>query len=228
MVYIVIMEKNGDAQGVNVSNFKEGELYKKCKFRKTNNFARRATWKWDHKYVTLFARDTGRAGTENKFDFPPPVDSALFFGAAALVGHVDKDLSDTNAMDLSPENWKKLYTKLMGGFEDIGDEDSYSDEEVIPPELQTKSGYMKDGFVVEDDEVDSPVVSSNSDSDKIESDDDETIDDSEAEYGKDSSAEDEEDEGSDDTSDNEDYDKDSESSDNTSDGSELVEENYDE
>ena len=38
------------------------------------------------------------------------------------------------------------------GFEDLGESDSFSEEEVIPKELQTKDGYLKDGFVVDDDD----------------------------------------------------------------------------
>ena len=38
----------------------------------------------------------------------------------------------------------------MGGFESLGEDDSYSSEEGIDPELLTKEGYSKeDGFIVD-------------------------------------------------------------------------------
>ena len=53
-------------------------------------------------------------------------------------------------LDFTKEEWIKLYDKLMGGFVDLGTEDFFSSEEDIDPALKTKSGYLKDGFVVED------------------------------------------------------------------------------
>ena len=47
--------------------------------------------------------------------------------------------------------WTAIYDHLFGGFEDLGtDEDE--DEEEDPTENITKTGYAKDGFVVDDDE----------------------------------------------------------------------------
>ena len=51
------------------------------------------------------------------------------------------------------EKWEKYYEKLYGGFEDLGEDDSYSSEEEVDPDMLTKEGYSKeDGFVVESDE----------------------------------------------------------------------------
>ena len=35
--------------------------------------------------IELWSRDYGKAGTENKYDFPPPVDTALYFGTCAVL-----------------------------------------------------------------------------------------------------------------------------------------------
>ena len=48
--------------------------------------------------------------------------------------------------------WKKIYEFLFGGFEDLGSEEE-SEEDYVAPENLTKHGYEKDGFVVEDGEV---------------------------------------------------------------------------
>lgn len=46
-----------------------------------------------------------------------------------------------------------MYEKLFGGFEDLTRNDTTDDEDEmkhIPKEKQTKSGYLKDEFVVDD------------------------------------------------------------------------------
>ena len=35
--------------------------------------------------IELWARNDGKANTENKYDFPPPVDTKLYFGTCCLV-----------------------------------------------------------------------------------------------------------------------------------------------
>jgi len=52
--------------------------------------------------------------------------------------------------------WEKIYEKLFGGFEDLGDEDEYSEDELanVDPKLLTSHGYLKDDFVVSDKDQD--------------------------------------------------------------------------
>ena len=53
------------------------------------------------------------------------------------------------------DDWEKFYEHLFGGFEDLNDEDSYSEEEEIPENMKTLTGYSKEGgFVVDDDDFD--------------------------------------------------------------------------
>jgi len=95
--------------------------------------------------IALYASDVGRAGEENKYELPPPVDTPLYFGKLVLTAsHGDAPA------DLKPALWTAVREKLFGGFEDIGDASEESEEELVPEELQTKHGYMRDGFVVDD------------------------------------------------------------------------------
>jgi hypothetical protein len=48
-----------------------------------------------------------------------------------------------------------IYTELFGGFDDLGDEDSEEEEEDLTGVTLTKSGYMKDSFITDDDDIDS-------------------------------------------------------------------------
>ena len=165
MVTIVLVEKTGELKSCKYANDTGDELYKKCKFKKNDSFELRHSWKTKkQKYtfntVSLYARDTGKANTENKYDFPPPVDSILYFGCCCLVAY---DV-DNNLVDLSVEVWEKFYEDLFGGFENLADtakEDEEEEDELenIPAEMKTKSGYLKDGFVVDDNVIDGKTTS---------------------------------------------------------------------
>ena len=152
MVKLIIVDKTANLKCSDVKEFNIETLYKKCNLRKNDNFEKRTTWKMnDNSYISLFSKDKGRATSENKYDLPPPVDKDLYFGSMLLIKHCNKDLTNENVEDFEIEEWNKLYEKLFGGFEDLGNEDSYSDEEEIPEHLQTKQGYSKEGgFVVSD------------------------------------------------------------------------------
>jgi len=169
MVNIILVEKTGELKTSKYVSEKD-ELYKKCKFKKDENFVLRHSWstkkdKFPFKKVSLYARDTGKANTENKYDFPPPVDTILYFGCCALVAQSDND----EYVDLSIESWGKFYEDLFGGFENLADtalEDENEEDELenVPAEMKTKSGYLKDGFVVDDNDNETANNTSNKDS----------------------------------------------------------------
>ena len=75
--------------------------------------------------ISLYARKTGRAGSENKYEFPPPVDSVLFFGGCFLTNQT----KDGKYCDLTKQMWEKICEKLFGGFDDLGGSED-EDEEV--------------------------------------------------------------------------------------------------
>jgi len=151
MVKVVFISRTGDARTANVRDLKLATLHKKCKFRSSAHFGKRATWKHGDRFVTLFAKDSGSAGTENKCDMPPPVDSSLFFGTMLLCAHEGSELEDGGGADFTKEAWSQLYDKLFGGFDDLGEEEEEEAEESIPAGMATKGGYSKEsGFVVDD------------------------------------------------------------------------------
>ena len=154
MVKIVLVDKGGTAKTSNLKNFNKDLLYKKCKFINDNDFEKRHTWKYNNKFVSIYAKDNGRAGSENKYDLPPPLDNELYFNLMLLCYHDDEELTNENVIDLNVNEWNKIYMKLMGGFEDLGSEDSEEEEEEIDPEKLTKHGYLKDNFVVDSDDND--------------------------------------------------------------------------
>ena len=155
---IIIVERLGSLKLLSIKDFKQEELYKKCGFKKPENFNKQTEWniKYDGKkyFIQVFAKIEGRANSENKYDFPPPIDTKLFYGSCAIVGQLKKDDGSKVYINMSLEIWNKIYEKLFGGFEDLSStaqEDEEEEDELanIPKEKKTKQGYLKDGFVVD-------------------------------------------------------------------------------
>ena len=166
MISILIVESNGNIKEVEFKKLDIGDLYKKCNFRKSENFDKRTLWskiKVDGKSwnIAVYSRNFGKAGTENKYDLPPPIDSQLYFGSMAIVS-LEKDGDDNWVLgQLTKNTWEKIYEKLFGGFENLNatvleDEDEVDELDTIPAKYKTKGGYLKDGFVVSDDNSDDP------------------------------------------------------------------------
>jgi hypothetical protein len=160
---IIIVERTGTLKSLAIKDFKEEELFKKCGFKKADGFNKQTEWnvKMDgNKYtIRAYAKDDGRANSENKYDFPPPIDTKLFFGSCALVALTPNDKGEKSFCDLSLILWNKIYEKLFGGFEDLATtaaEDEAEEDELanVPKEKKTKQGYLKDGFVVDSSETD--------------------------------------------------------------------------
>lgn len=220
MVKVLIVEKNCNIKSTELKTVNVNELYKKCGFRKDKDFKNRKTWNIKNFYISVYAKDSGRAKSENKYEMPPPIDKDLYFGNILIIKHTEEKVNNTNLEDISLVEWNTIYEGLIGGVEDLNDEDSYSEEEEIPEHLQTKEGYSKeDGFIVDDDEdLDEDYVPNNSEEEEITDGDDE--DEDEEVMGKDSDLDDsEEEEEYDDEDDEGEYDSDEI-------GSELSEESY--
>ena len=184
---IVIVSKTGTLSECTVESNKETTmdeitvlLSKKCGYRNHDGFSCYHTWRYRNKhkysfdtgdgggdgdgdtvpkyiYVDVWAKTDGRAGQENKYELPPPIDELLIFGNMALVARIDKE----TAVNLTIELWKSIYEKLFGGFEDLSltvaeDENEIDELDAIPACKKTSNGYLKDGFVVEDDTDETP------------------------------------------------------------------------
>ena len=177
---IVVIKKNGTLCDLDwKKNIDLKNIYKKAGFRKDDDFAKRHTWKINEgDFVSVYSKNAGRANTENKYELPPPVDSDLYFGKLVVIRHSEQNPTAENCLDFTFEEWKTIYEKLMGGFEDLDDDEEESEEEYVAPENLTKQGYEKDGFVVEDGEVDFDAGDSGEEEDWIPSNNEENTDDS--------------------------------------------------
>jgi len=84
---------------------------------------------YDELTLTLFGYTAGKAGTENKHELPPPLDSTIYFGDIILIA--SKSTSSWKApVTFVQEQYEKFYQKAFGGFESVnGDEDEEEEEE---------------------------------------------------------------------------------------------------
>ena len=134
----------------------------------------------------MFAKTEGRPNSENKYDFPPPIDTKLFYGSCAIVGKLKptNGSNDNNYENLTIPIWTKIYEKLFGGFEDLAataKEDDEEEDELanVSKDKKTKHGYLKDGFVVDSSDNDEKSVSATDSSGLEEDDDDDELETSE-------------------------------------------------
>ena len=191
----IIVDKTGTLKTTSLKEYNTDEFYKKCGLKTGTGFVKQTEWKvkldGQTYYVSMYGKLEGRANMENKYDFPPPVDTKLFFGSCLLVGEIKSNpaisvpipipintcMNGTNErglINLTIDLWDKIYEKLFGGFEDltmalVQDENEEDELETIPKSKKTKTGgYLKDGFVVDS----SGSGEDNSDEDEYDDDDD--------------------------------------------------------
>lgn len=157
MVKVVFVSKDASLNEKSVKNLDLKTLHVKCNV-KEDSFGKRHTWKVKGAYYSVYAKDTGRHSSENKYDLPPPVDEELYFNTMAILKHSDEKITNDNVVDLTKEEWEKTYEHLFGGFENLDDTSGEmsvdEEEENLSESEKTKQGYKKDGFVVDDDDED--------------------------------------------------------------------------
>ena len=174
MVVALLVENVGSIKEIKLKNQVDSEYYKLVGLKKDKDFSLRTNWKvkLNKEYdIHLYAKNTGRAGNENKYEFPPPIESELYFGKCLLINKINNKV-----VDLTENEWEDIYNYLFGGFDDV--EDSEEEEEEDDDIELTKEGYEKDGFIVDDvDEEDEDDDDSESDEfeDNEEEDDEEEL-----------------------------------------------------
>jgi hypothetical protein len=170
---VLIIEKTGNIKDLAIKNFSEAELYKKAGFKTAAGFELQTEWGAEignKKYsVSLYGKADGRAGQENKYELPPPLDNVLFFGSCILVNRINGVPTS-----LTISEWKGIYDHLYGGFEDLDEDEEESSEDSDADDVpRTKEGYVKDDFVVDDDEEDEDYEEEESEEEESEASSDE-------------------------------------------------------
>jgi hypothetical protein len=178
MPYIIIIDKSGNIKEMNIKEYKEGDLFKKANFKSPEGFLCQTKWQStiDNKkfQVAVYGKINGKAGQENKYEFPPPIDSVLFFGGCVLTNV----LTNGSIGDLRVSEWNSIYDQLMDGFENLGTEEETEEEEeeeedILPGMKVSKDGYVCDDFVVDDEEIDYDNISAEDEEEESEEEEEE-------------------------------------------------------
>lgn len=165
---VIVIDKKGVIKQKQLQSFDQvaKNIYKKCSTSRNatpDEYPKLTTWEISDAgkefYIDLYGKKSGRAGTENKYELPYPVDDVLLFNSFALVKYSKTKANTLVLENLTPALWNKYYNMLMGGFEelhsndtdeDVGDVDDVDSEpEKVNTKTKTTHGYVKDGFVVE-------------------------------------------------------------------------------
>ena len=145
LVESIIIKKNGDIQEKSLNL---NELYKSCSFKINKDFEKQHEYIVDEFTYEIYGKKNGKANTENKYEYPPPIDNVLYFGNMCIL---KKNKNKDNYEKLDKKSWNEVYSKLYGGFEDLNSDETRSVDSVIyNDEEYTEDGYYKDGFVVDD------------------------------------------------------------------------------
>ena len=142
MPSVVVIERTGSLKTHAVADI--NDLYK---IYGSNEIVCAHTWSIKDKKLSIYGNTDGRANTENKYEFPPPIDNLLFFGKCIAVLY-----DETNkVVDIGKKEFATIMENLYGGFHDLGseDEEEEEEEENLP---RNKYGYVEDGFVVNSEE----------------------------------------------------------------------------
>jgi hypothetical protein len=174
MPSLILVDKSGKLKSIKTDGLDLAVLCKKCGFKSIDGFALAHTWsvmfnEIEYK-LCLYGKTAGRANSENKYEFPPPMDNTLFFGSCVVL-----NIENGIVADLSVENFEDIMEHLYGGFEDVDSEDDEtksSDDEVVGLP-KTKDGYVKDDFVVDSDDDGSGGGDDDDSEDDVESDESE-------------------------------------------------------
>lgn len=156
MVNVVILSANGESRTLKTAAIAAGAPVTGAAaakaLRKTKPASTLGTYKYKGATLTLWGWEEGKAGTENKHELPPPHDEALFFGDIVVT---------STAGDLTVETWSEFYDAAFGGFEDLGSEDSETEEGSEEEEEEDDDGDVGDedeGDAGDDDESEASDV----------------------------------------------------------------------
>ena len=129
---IIKILKNGQIENINKYNLN---------FLNTNNILKLHTWIFNNNEYVLYGSDDGKAGNENKYELPPPIDSNLYFNDLYVIKYNNEKI-----LDFSIKEWDDFYNISFGGFDDIDSNDEFSSE---------LSEHTSDRDFIDDDDIDS-------------------------------------------------------------------------
>jgi len=151
---IVILKKNGNVSNKKLTNNENiiDALYSISdkRIKMSDKPVKLYSFSVTNATLEIYGYINGKAGQENSHDLPPNAtcycdgfdksDTDLLYGEAYAIKY-----SDDKIVHFEIEEYAKHYSKLFGGFEDLGDTDSEVSEDEEPTQEDTD-------FIVDDDE----------------------------------------------------------------------------
>lgn len=130
------------------------------------------TYPWKGQTLHLLGYKDGKAGTENKHELPPPLDSCLAFGDIVVLLSKEKR-SYAQPLPMKADEYENFYTQMFEGFESLGEEDSDSEAEEEEGDDGVEVEDLKDGVIGDDIEEPEDTEEAEEDSEVEEEDEDE-------------------------------------------------------
>jgi len=113
---ILIIDKLGIIKKLNVKNFNYEELYKKCGFKKSDDFSKLHNWNINFENInyniSLYGKTTGRSNYINKYQLPFPLSETKLYGSICIVCEIFNN-NIYEYYNLNIELWEKLYEILL-------------------------------------------------------------------------------------------------------------------
>lgn len=91
------------------------------------------TYPWKSNTIHLIGFKEGKAGTENKHELPPPLDSELYFGDIIVILAKDKK-SFAKSLPFKSDEYEAFYTQMFEGFEDLDEDENEVESEEFEEE----------------------------------------------------------------------------------------------
>ena len=108
-------------------------------------------YKFKSQYLYLVGYTTGKAGTENKHELPPPYDSTSCFGDIVLLATKDSK-TWTTPVPLKMSDYETFYTRAFGGFEGMDSDDDEEEVEEAEAEAEVEEAEVEEAEVEEEEE----------------------------------------------------------------------------
>lgn len=131
---VIVIEKEG---GLYEKTVTMDKLYTACGYRSNKNFEKLYEWLVDDQVYELYGKRTGKF--ENTYELPEVTET--FYGALCVVkqdGHISMD------------EWNMFAQDYHEKYDETESISVYSEED---KKEYTVEGYLKDGFVVDNDEL---------------------------------------------------------------------------
>jgi transcription elongation factor S-II len=133
VVYGLLLQAKGDIKRIKLKDAKSTEQLTEESLqtiiKKKTPLVNLGSYKHSGITLTLFGYTSGKAGTENKHELPPPLDETVVYSDILLIASKETAAASwTVPISYSPEQYEKFYQCAFGGGTPNDDEDESEDE----------------------------------------------------------------------------------------------------